>query len=203
MRILIGTGNAKKKAEIAALLAPLGFEVVSPSDLTPPPPEPDETGDSFEANADEKALAYAAATGLLTVADDSGLEVDALDGRPGVHSARYSGPDATDDRNNTKLLHELADVPDDARGGGYISVVTIARSGRVLLRTRGTCRGTLLREGRGTGGFGYDPLFYVPELGKTFAEITPEEKAAISHRGKALAELKRRLPDVLKAQEPT
>lgn len=197
MRVLIGTGNLKKRDEIARILGGLDIELVLPTDLDPVPPAPDEDGDTFEKNATDKALAYAAATGLWTIADDSGLVVDALGGRPGVRSARYAGEHATDEQNNDKLLLELSDVPDEERGGGYVSVIVLAAPGRVLLQSRGTCRGRILRERRGDGGFGYDPLFLVEELGRTFAEITPDEKARISHRGAALAALRQRLPEVL------
>jgi len=197
MRILIGSGNAKKKDEMERLLTPLGVTLVSPADLVAPPESPEETGATFEANAEEKALQYAEVTGLITIADDSGLCVDALEGRPGVYSARYAGENATDEANNLLLLEELRDVPEERRGAAYVSVVVVAAPGRVLLRARGSCRGHLLREGRGTGGFGYDPLFFIPGLGKTFAELTYEEKATISHRGEALSELMREFPEML------
>jgi XTP/dITP diphosphohydrolase len=196
-RILIGSGNAKKKAEILHLLRDLDVALLAPSDLSPMPPPPPETGTTFEANAAEKGLAYAASTGLLVIADDSGLEVDALDGRPGVHSARYAGPDAKDADNNARLLAEMRGVPSERRTARYVSVVTLVLGDRVLLQTRGTCEGRILDSPVGAGGFGYDPLFCVPALGRTFAEITAEEKGAISHRGKALEELRARLPAVL------
>lgn len=199
MRVLIGSGNLKKRNEIACILEDLDLEFVVPTDLDPVPPPPAEEGDTFEENAVDKALAYAAATGIWTIADDSGLVVDALDGRPGVHSARYAGDQATDEQNNDKLLAELRDVPEEERGGGYVSVIVLANPEHVLLQTRGTCRGRILRERRGDGGFGYDPLFLVESLNRTFAEITHEEKARISHRGAALAEFRRGLPEVLQA----
>lgn len=199
MRFLIGTGNEKKRVEIARILEDLdlGLEFVMPRELDPPPPTPDETGDTFEANAAEKALGYAAATGLWTIADDSGLVVDALDGRPGVYSARFSGEGATDESNNQKLLAEMNGVPEAERGCGYVSVVVLARPGEVLLSTRGECRGRLLDAYRGEGGFGYDPLFFVDALGKTFAEITHAEKSEISHRGAAMRAFRDRLQDIL------
>ena len=197
MRVLIGTGNLKKRNEITRILEDLDLEFVLPTDLDPAPPSPQETGDTFEENARHKALAYAATTGIWTIADDSGLVVDALDGRPGVHSARYAGEEATDEQNNDKLLAELRDVPEEERGGGYVSVIVLANPEHVLLQTRGTCRGRILRERHGDGGFGYDPLFLVQSLGRTFAELTHEEKARISHRGAALAEFRQGLPQVL------
>jgi len=201
MRVLIGTGNQKKLAEIMRILADFDLEFLTPADLDPVPAAPDETGDTFEANAAEKALGYAQATGLWTIADDSGLQVDALDGRPGVWSARYAGENATDADNNKKLLEELSGVPASKRGGGYVSVVALASPTEVLLMTRGTCRGRLLEAGRGDGGFGYDPLFLVEELDRTFAEITHDEKARISHRGAALRDFRAQLPAILERTE--
>jgi len=201
MRLLIGTGNVKKRDEIAYILGDMDLDFVVPTDLDPAPPSPAEDGDTFEKNAADKALAYASATGIWTIADDSGLVVDALDGRPGVHSARYAGETATDQENNDKLIDELRDIPDPDRGGGYVSVIVLATPERVLLQTRGTCRGRLLREPRGDGGFGYDPLFFVESLNRTFAEITPEEKGRISHRGAALAAFRRGLPEALQAAQ--
>ena len=199
--VLVGTGNPNKRQEIASILADMEFRLIMPLDLDPVPPPPQETGDTFEDNAAGKALDYANATGLWTIADDSGLVVDALDGAPGVRSARYAGVGATDEQNNDKLLAALADVADDRRGAGYVSVVALAAPGRLLLSTRGTCRGRLLSQRRGQGGFGYDPLFLVEGLGRTFAEITAAEKARISHRGEALARFREQLPAVLRSAQ--
>ena len=145
----------------------------------------EENGTTFYENAYIKANALKNEA-WFAIADDSGLEVDALDGRPGVYSARYAGEPCNDANNNARLLSELSGVPAEGRTGRYVSVIAcIDPSGNEFF-VRGTCEGILLEEPRGNGGFGYDPLFYVPELGKTFAEVTPEEKDAVSHRGKAI-----------------
>ena len=145
----------------------------------------EEDGMTFEENALLKAE-YCAIPGYYSFADDSGLEVDALDGRPGVFSARYAGEPCNDQNNNDLLLSELADVPAERRTGRYVSVIACVTPSGERYIARGTCEGVLLFEPRGNGGFGYDPLFYVPELAKTFAEVTPEEKDAVSHRGRAI-----------------
>jgi len=188
-RILAGSGNPNKVKELDAFLRPLGVEVLSLSDLDERPPEVEESGSTFEENARLKALGYARATGLWTLADDSGLEVEALGGRPGIHSARFAGPRATDAENNARLLEEMRDVPDERRACRYVAVVVLASPEKVLLEARGHCPGVLLRSPRGTGGFGYDPLVLIPEAGRTFAEMTREEKGRISHRSRALAAL--------------
>ncbi|MBO7762935.1 MAG: RdgB/HAM1 family non-canonical purine NTP pyrophosphatase [Clostridia bacterium] len=145
----------------------------------------EETGETFEENALIKAR-FGAIPGYYAFADDSGLEVDALDGRPGVYSARYAGEPCNDENNNDLLLSEMRDVPREKRTGRYVSVIAcVTPDGREFL-ARGTCEGEILFERRGQGGFGYDPLFYVPVLDKTFAEVTAEEKDAVSHRGNAL-----------------
>lgn len=144
---------------------------------------------SFSLNALEKALHYSRFNNGLVVADDSGLTVDALGGRPGVHSARYAGPQATDADNNRKLLEELRNQPDDQRCARYICVLALARQGELLGLFSDACAGRLLDAPRGTGGFGYDPLFLFPPLGKTMAELALEEKNRHSHRGKAFTKL--------------
>lgn len=190
-KLLIGTRNAGKVTEIASLLEDLDIEVVS-LDGFPQVPDVDEVGRSFEENAELKALAYAKATGLPAIADDSGLEVDALDGRPGVYSARYSGPDINPMRNNQKLLEELAEHG-GSRHARFVCAIACAVPGKVVFTTRGTVDGTILTEPRGTGGFGYDPLFFSHELGKSFGEAGRDEKATVSHRGKALRLFRARL----------
>ena len=194
-RLLIGTGNKKKQLELTRFLS--GIPGVPPiltlADLKTRPKEPEETGSTFEENALIKAQGYARATGFLCLADDSGLEVDHLEGRPGVHSARYSGENATDESNNRKILRELEGVPAKQRAARYVAVITLASATRKLAEARGTCEGVLLEAPRGAGGFGYDPLFYLPGLDKTFAELTTDEKSRISHRGVALLELKGRI----------
>jgi XTP/dITP diphosphohydrolase len=154
-----------------------------------------EDGATFEANAAKKAEYYSKhAEGELVIADDSGLEVDALGGAPGVHSARYAAEEnnlpqdsgnSDDEANNARLLRELHEVPDEFRTARFVCVIAAARNGHTLATFRGKAEGILLREPRGTNGFGYDPLFYFPEIGKTFAELSAEEKAGYSHRGAA------------------
>jgi XTP/dITP diphosphohydrolase len=150
-------------------------------------PAPDENGTSFEENARTKAEYYSGFTEEAVLADDSGLEVTALHGSPGIHSARYAGPNATDAENNGLLLRHLEDQ--DNRAARFVCVVALARAGRVCTTARGTVEGEILSRPRGDRGFGYDPLFFFPPLGRTFAELTRDEKFAISHRGRALRSL--------------
>jgi XTP/dITP diphosphohydrolase len=192
-RVVIGTGNAGKAREMEGPLRALGYEAVPLSALEAPPDAPEETGATFEDNARLKALHYARATGEWTLADDSGLEVEALDGRPGVYSARFAGPDATDAANNGRLLRELEGVPPGRRAARYVAVLVLTSPERVLATARGTCRGEILEAPRGGGGFGYDPLFFVPEEGGTFAELPRAVKARLSHRAEALRNLSREI----------
>jgi XTP/dITP diphosphohydrolase len=148
-------------------------------------PESRETADSFAGNAAIKALAAANHTGELAIADDSGLVVDALGGAPGVYSSRFAGEGATDEERNAKVLDLMKDVPDDKRTARFVAVAAVAEPGRLIGTAEGAIEGTITREPRGTNGFGYDPIFYIPELGRTMAELSPEEKNEISHRGKA------------------
>ena len=152
-----------------------------------------EDGATFEENARKKAVYYSAYVEGLVFADDSGLSVDALGGAPGVHSARFAGPTADDAANNHKLLRELRPFPAPQRAAHYICVIALAERGRILAVTEGRVDGVVLEAPRGSGGFGYDPLFFYPPLGKTFAELSPEEKFPVSHRGEAF----RRLLDYL------
>lgn len=184
MKLVIATKNAGKLKEFISLLAGLPFEVLSLADY-PDIPDIEETGVTFADNAAIKAEAVAKATGELALADDSGLEVDALEGRPGVYSARYAGAGAGDSANNEKLLAELADVPDGQRTARFRAVIAISRPGRKTEFACGTCEGIVTRKPEGTGGFGYDPLFFVPEPGLTFAQMSPEVKNKLSHRAKA------------------
>jgi XTP/dITP diphosphohydrolase len=189
-RIVVASANPKKAAELAALLAALPVEVVArPADV----PEVVEDGETFLDNARLKAVALASATGDAALADDSGLEVDALDGAPGVHSARFSGDDATDAENVAHLLAELARLGADdpgARRARFRCVLVLRRPDGTELTTSGTVEGHLAPSPAGDGGFGYDPVF-VPDEGdgRTFAQMSATEKQAISHRGRALAEL--------------
>jgi XTP/dITP diphosphohydrolase len=202
VRIVIATRNAGKVREFEQMLGTTGLQFVPLSDL-PGIPEPAETATSFHGNASLKARAYALATGCWALADDSGLQVDALSGRPGVHSARWAAINnagSGDADNNALLLRQLRDVPDPRRTARFACALVLADpSGRVVLASFDTVEGVIAREPRGTGGFGYDPLFVVTELGRTTAELTSDEKHAISHRGKALARLRllmRQLPEV-------
>jgi XTP/dITP diphosphohydrolase len=150
-------------------------------------PAPDENGTSFEENAKIKAEYYSGFTEELVLADDSGLEVAALHGAPGIHSARYAGPNATDSENNELLLQHLENQ--DNRAARFVCAVALARAGHVCTSVRGTAEGEILNQPRGDRGFGYDPLFFYPPLGRTFAELTCDEKFAVSHRGRALRNL--------------
>ena len=185
-RIVVATGNRGKLAELSRLLAPTGIEVYSQSDAGIEPPE--ETGLTFIENALIKARHASAGTGLPALADDSGLSVDALDGAPGIYSARYAGESADDAANNRKLLERLADVPAEARTARYHCALVLLRhpSDPLPLVCSASWEGMILSEPRGTGGFGYDPLFFVPSLGRSAAELDPERKNQLSHRGRAL-----------------
>jgi XTP/dITP diphosphohydrolase len=185
-RLVVATTNRGKLKEIRAILADLPVEIVSLLDY--PHVEPArEDGRTFEENAIKKALHAARATGCLSLADDSGLEVDALQGAPGVDSAIFAGEGATDSQNNEKLLKLMEDIPDERRTARFRCVVAIATpEGRVEL-AEGVCEGVVLRKERGEKGFGYDPLFLVPDYGLTFGELPEGIKNAISHRGRALA----------------
>lgn len=188
--IVMASGNAGKIREIAELLADLDLEIVPQSNYGVS--DADETGTTFEENAIIKARHAVAATGLPAIADDSGLSVDALDGRPGVYSARYAGPTASDDDNIDKLLAELDGVT--ARGAAFHCVACFLEAvDDEPLLARGAWRGEILTARRGDGGFGYDPVFLDPELGRASAELTAAEKNARSHRGRALGILAREL----------
>lgn len=181
----MASSNAGKIREIARLLDGLGVEIVAQSVLGVI--DADETGTTFAENSLIKARHASDATGLPAIADDSGLAVDALDGRPGVYSARYAGIDATDDQNIDKLLEELQDVPDNSRGAAFHCVASFVMPGNSeAIIAEGVWRGTILRAPRGGGGFGYDPIFLDPKSGLSGAELSPEEKDARSHRGQAL-----------------
>jgi XTP/dITP diphosphohydrolase len=192
--VVLATRNAGKIAELEALLAGFGLTVLGLSAF-PEIGEIEETGSTFSENAGIKARTVAQATGLVALADDSGLEVDALSGAPGVYSARYSGPEATDATNNAKLLHALKDVPEDLRTCRFVSVVAAAAPNGAEAFARGQWEGRVLTAPRGTGGFGYDPLFFDAEAGATAAEMTKETKNGRSHRGKALRALLAAWPD--------
>lgn len=185
-KLLFATTNAGKVRELRGLVGD-GVEVVSLKDL-PPIPEPVESAATFEGNAELKARAYAEASGLPALADDSGLCVDALGGRPGVHSARYV-PGSDKDRYE-KILAELQGVPDDKRTASFVCALALAKPGGEVHLERGSCPGVIGHEPRGAHGFGYDPIFLVPSLGRTLSELTTEEKAGISHRGEAMRKMR-------------
>ncbi|MBO5929023.1 MAG: XTP/dITP diphosphatase [Clostridia bacterium] len=185
MRYIIATHNAHKLTELARILQPLGIEAVTDRDLGISLPEVEETGTTFAENAYLKATSASAVTGLPAIADDSGLTVDALDGAPGIYSARYAGPNGTDKECNDKLLAALKDVPTEQRTAQFVcAVCCVFPDGSEPITAEGTVHGRIGYEERGTNGFGYDPLFYVGN--KTTAEMTAAEKDAISHRGQAL-----------------
>ena len=199
--LLIATGNPKKIEEIRAILLPLGVDAIGLDELDGDFPEPVEDGETFEANAAKKAVHYAKLTGRTCIADDSGLEVDALGGRPGVYSARYAGVDGSrevrDEANNAKLLEEMQSVPDYERSARFVCAIAVAHpQAGILIRTRGTFEGTIAREERGSNGFGYDPLLRLND-GRHSAELSPDEKHAMSHRGKAVRAMADRLKQLL------
>jgi XTP/dITP diphosphohydrolase len=199
-RILVATSNPGKLRDFAGAAAPLRIEIAIIPHFDSLP-QVVEDGSTFEENARKKAESYSRAVpGELVLADDSGLEIDALGGAPGVHSARYAAPDlqnqephqaeanTEDEANNHRVLRELKEIPADKRTARFVCVLAAARDGRALHTTRGTAEGLILGAPRGKNGFGYDPLFYFPQIAKTFAELTAGEKAQYSHRGAALRE---------------
>ncbi len=196
-RLLIATKNTGKMAEFRDLLEGCGWELVTPSEIGLSI-EVAEDGTTFEENARQKALQYAGASGLVSLADDSGLEVDALGGRPGIFSARYAGPNRTDEERVQKLLEELNNVPDEQRTARFRAVIAIADpSGRVETAD-GAIEGRIAHAPRGANGFGYDPVFLLPDRGRTTAELPPAEKHAISHRGIAARKARTILDEMLR-----
>jgi len=183
-QVVIATKNKGKARDFEAIFGPLGYEVLTLFDVAPSM-DIEETGTTFEENAVLKAEALAKDLGQLVIADDSGLEVDALNGEPGVYSARYAG-DHDDEANINKVLANLAETPDNERTARFVCCLAITGPNFPTMTVKGYCEGQILRERQGTDGFGYDPIFYMPELGKTLAEVTAEEKGKVSHRGNAL-----------------
>lgn len=199
MDFLIATHNMKKRDELQRILSPLGVHVLTADEAGVNLTDVEETGTTFEENALLKARSGCKEGKMPCIADDSGLCVDALDGAPGVYSARFAGEHGNDDKNNEKLLSLLSDVPPEKRTARFVSTVAcVFPDGRELV-VRGECEGKIGYEKRGENGFGYDPLFYVGE--RTFAEFTPEEKDAVSHRGNALRALTKALPAYLNKGE--
>ncbi len=197
MEICAATGNAGKLKELRRILEAQGHTVKSQKELGITL-EPDETGTTFEENALIKAKAICEASGLPTVADDSGLEVDALNGEPGVYTARYCGRHGDDEANNDKLLANLEGLPKEKRSAKFVSAVCLYLPDGRSLTTRGECPGWIGFERRGTNGFGYDPIFNVEQYDdRSYAQLTTREKDAISHRGKALARLEEKLEGFL------
>ena len=191
--LVIASGNKGKLRELAALLEPLDYKVHTQSEFNVP--DVPETGTTFVENAIIKARHAAEITGLPAVADDSGIEVDALDGAPGVYSARFSAPDASDEKNNALLVEKLRDVPEDKRTARYRAVIVYMKHAKdpSPIICEGSWEGRIVLEPRGAGGFGYDPYFFVPSHGCTSAELSAEEKNKLSHRGQALRQLVEKL----------
>ena len=185
MKIILATKNQKKVEELKAMLTDLDVNILSLSDF-PDIPEVEETGITFAENAELKSTAIARATGKIALADDSGLEVDALGGQPGVYSNRFAGPGASDRDKYMRILELLDGVPDEKRTARFRAAVAVSTPNGDTTIVEGSCEGQIAHEPRGDQGFGYDPIFYLPEFNKTMAELTPEAKNAISHRGKAL-----------------
>lgn len=190
--MVVASRNRKKAVEMMELLKDLGWRVLS-MDEAGADIEIEEDGLTFEENSYKKAFQVMKATGKTAIADDSGLEVYALGGRPGVFSARFSGEGATDESNNRKLLEMMKDIPEDERGARFVCAATVVFPNGTHFTVTGECEGRILFEPRGTGGFGYDPLFFVPDLGKTFAQLDAGTKNSISHRAKAFFKVKQLL----------
>jgi XTP/dITP diphosphohydrolase len=198
-RLVVATSNVGKLREFRSLLAGLPYELSSLAELGLPSPA--ETGSSFQENAALKARHAAASSGFAAVADDSGIEVDALGGAPGIHSARYAGAGADDGANNAKLMTALRGVPREQRRARYrCALVLVETLDAAPLTAEAAWEGLILDAPRGSGGFGYDPYFWLPELDKTAAELTPEEKNRLSHRGKAMRALREALLARLEAK---
>lgn len=200
-RIIIASQNKHKIEEIEAITKKFGMTIVSRNDAGIPDVEVVEDGETFEENSYKKAHEIMKLSGEMTIADDSGLMVDALDGAPGVYSARFSGEGATDKSNNEKLLALLADTPYEKRTAKFVSVITMIYPDGDKIVARGECPGHIITEERGCGGFGYDPLFVPDGYDMTFAELGSEEKNKVSHRARALAELERQLESQLEKRD--
>jgi len=198
MKMILASGNKKKLRELREIMEPFGFSLL-PQAEAGVEGEAEETGTTFLENAMLKAEYALRATGLPSVADDSGLEVEALSGAPGVYSARYAPGDDMD--RLYKVLGELRDVEDGKRGARFVSVIALALPDGRRFHWEGTCDGIITREPAGEQGFGYDPIFYVPAYQRTFAELSPEEKNAVSHRGRALEKMKEQLKEIFHADK--
>lgn len=193
--IIIATKNKGKAKDFEQLLEPMGYKVLTLHDVAPHL-DVEETGETFEENAVLKAETIARELQATVIADDSGLEIDALDGEPGVYSARYSGEEKNDNSNIDKVLQKLVQVPDDEKTARFRCVLALASPGKETIIFEGTCEGLITDKRKGDNGFGYDPIFYVPALEKTMGEMKPSEKASISHRGNAIRELGKAMPSL-------
>ncbi|MGI6734111.1 MAG: RdgB/HAM1 family non-canonical purine NTP pyrophosphatase [Anaerovoracaceae bacterium] len=201
MRIVAATKNKHKIEEIQAITAPFGFEVISREDAGVPDFEIEEDGTTFQENSLKKAMEIYKICGLPTIADDSGLMVDILDGAPGVYSSRFAGEEGNDAKNNEKLLQLLADVPWEKRQGKFVSVITMVFSSDDILVARGECSGHILYNAAGENGFGYDPIFVPTGYEESFGQLPKEVKNQISHRAMALRVLQKRLQDRIGVHE--
>ena len=199
MHIVLATRNQHKKQELIALLRGLDITIRTLDDF-PEAPEVVEDGATCEANAMKKAVEVARYTGLTAVADDTGLEVDALGGRPGVFAARYAGEQATYEDNCRKLLHELQGIPAERRSGRFVTVAAIATPDGKQMSATGVLEGVIAEEPTGSHGFGYDPVFVLPEYGQTLAQLSPEVKNRISHRARAFTQAKTLLEQLMAEQ---
>jgi XTP/dITP diphosphohydrolase len=204
MKLVLATNNRHKIAEMSAVLSGLDVDIVT-KDSFPDFPDVEETGSTLEENAKLKAIAVFRHTGLPSLADDTGLEVDALNGEPGVYSSRFAGPGCSYADNNHLLLTRLSGVPSELRTARFRCVIAVCFAENAVEIADGSIEGRITTELRGTSGFGYDPVFEIPELGRTFAEITAEQKNSMSHRGRALVAARKIIENYLRASgsEPT
>lgn len=196
-QVIIATKNKGKAKDFEAIFNPFGFEVLTLHDVADDM-DVEETGTTFEENAILKAEALAERLQTFVIADDSGLAIDALKGAPGVYSARYAGEAKSDEANMEKVLNEMVEVEDNQRTARFCCAIALAGPNMETKTAFGTCEGMIAHEKKGTNGFGYDPIFYVPELGKMMAELSASEKAAISHRGNAIKQIEAELPNLLR-----
>ncbi len=185
--LVIATGNRKKGIEMAEILADTGLEILTLADFPDADTEVEETGTTYAENAELKARAAVAATGRVCIADDAGLEIDALEGEPGLRSRRFLGEETPFPEKMRRILEMMEGVPDERREARFNCAVAIAAPDGKIFHCSGVCRGQIAGEIRGEYGFGYDPIFYLPQLGRNMAELSPEEKHLVSHRGQALA----------------
>ena len=191
--IVIATQNEKKRKELVEILKHITGILLRSVEDFPFLPEVEEDGNSFRENAIKKATILATACNTWAMADDSGLEIDALNGRPGIYSSRYAGPNATDEKNIEKVLSELMGVPREKRTARFVCSIALSSPHQLFFVVEGHCEGFITEQPRGKGGFGYDPIFYVPDYNQTFAELNPLIKNSISHRAKTLEQFKERI----------